>query len=288
MSKTYLECHDPAQNSHKFYEVWVEGSITKARFGRVGKGGQIHDYPNTSPGSAQRRLSELVSEKMKKGYVVTTPPSGNSVPQAPAQPVPNGYRIYWRASSAITPAVLDKAVRETHELLRAIQARVGGAGWKVTMTEGVGGNAYTFSYGKATERGFSFGFMPKEIFADQGSRAQKQHNQSGISGWLSPSGVSDGGDILTDGDWVDLAARLLLVLLRGAVDGLTVTCDLDLAYGRRMLVAVPQEHASRFAWTAQWETIALVLAEQGMVGGTAGINAHLRRVAEMSNEPFVF
>jgi predicted DNA-binding WGR domain protein len=289
MSKLYLEYHDPVQNSHKFYEVWVEGSITKARFGRVGKHGQTKDYPNSSPGDAAFRRDELVAEKKRKGYQPVTPPSTSSAPQTPAQPVSNGYRMYWKAVSPIGPNVLAHAVQETHEILRAIQARIGGTGWKLKVTEGVGGNAYTFSYGKATERSFSFGFMPKAQYDSIKPSAKKSHDREGIAGWLSPNGVSpNGGDILTDGDYVDLAARLLLVLLRGEVPDFTVTCDLALAYGRRVLSAMPDAHASDFAWTKHWATIADVLAEQGMVGGSAGINAHLRKLSQQSTEPFVF
>jgi len=289
MSKIYLELHDPSQNAHKFYEVWVEGSVTKTRHGRIGKNGKSHDYPNSSPGAAQLRYNELIAEKTRKGYAPVNPPSTANVPQTPAQPVTNGYRLYWKSASPITPAVLDKAVQETHEILRAIKARIGGLGWKLKVTEGVGGNAYTFSYGKATERAFSFGYMPRELFAGLKASVQEAHNREGIAGWLSPAGISpNGGDIRTDGDLVDLAARLLLVLLRGKVSDLTVTCDLGLGYGQRTLAAVPDEHASSFAWTEHWETIALVLADLGMVGGSAGIDAHLRKLSQRSAEPFVF
>lgn len=289
MSKHYLEYHDPAQNSHKFYEVWVEGSITKARYGRVGKHGQTKDYPNSSPGDAELRRDELVAEKKRKGYQPATKFFSTNAPQTPVQPVSNGYRLFWKAASPIGPSVLAHAVQESHEILRAVQARVGGAEWKLEVTEGVGGDAYTFSYGKATERRFSFGFMPKGQYDALKPSTQKSHSWEGISGWLSPDGISpNGGVVRTDGDYVDLAARLLLVLLRGAVPDFTVVCDLDLPYGRRTLTAIPDEQTPKFAWTRHWATIAEVLAEQGMVGGSAGMNAHLRKLSQQSSDPFVF
>lgn len=289
MSKIYMEHHDPTQNSHRFYEVWVEGNITKTRHGRIGKNGKTHDYPNSSPSSAQLKRDELIAEKTRKGYRPVSPSTAANVPESPAPQVTNGYRLYWKTVSPITPLVLDKAVQETHEILRAIKERIGGAGWKLAVTEGVGGNAYTFRYGKATGRAFSFGFIPKEQFAGLKSSVQEAHNRQGIAGWLSPEGISPlGGDIQTGGDLVDLAARLLLVLLRGAVPDLTVTCDLELTYGQRTIAAVPDEHAASFAWTQHWETIASVLAELGMVRGSAGIDAHLRKLSRQSAEPFVF
>lgn len=287
---TCLVFHDTAGNSHKFYEAWVEGSICKVRFGRVAqrsRGGQTHEYSCDSPAAAQLKRNELVQSKLKKGYRQETVQQPDLASVAAPK---TGYRIYWQAPSAILPAVLDKAVQETHELLRAIRARLGGSGWKITVEEGVGGNAYAFSYGKATSSvEFTFGYMPQGLYRSLKDGPRLKHDNDGILGYLTPSGhCVSGGVIQTDGDWVDLAARLLLVLLRGEVRDLTVTCDYGLTYAPRMLTALPADHASKFAWSAHWGTIASVLADQGLVGGSAGMDARLRKLAQSTSQPFVF
>jgi predicted DNA-binding WGR domain protein len=61
----YLEYHDDAKNSHKFYmgvEYLFNGEIV---WGRIGAKGQSKSVSNT-------KVAEMMREKLKKGYVDRT------------------------------------------------------------------------------------------------------------------------------------------------------------------------------------------------------------------------
>ena len=59
---------DLQENNNKFWHGWIEGTTVKTNWGRVGDTGQFKDYPFTDPVSAQRKLDQSVSGKLRKGY----------------------------------------------------------------------------------------------------------------------------------------------------------------------------------------------------------------------------
>ncbi len=55
--------------SHKFWEVWVEGSTLTVRFGRIGTKGQTKAKDHGTPDAAAKDRERLVRAKTRKGYV---------------------------------------------------------------------------------------------------------------------------------------------------------------------------------------------------------------------------
>jgi predicted DNA-binding WGR domain protein len=70
--KTYLELCDPANGSHKFYEVTVEGTTVTVPFGRIGTNGQIKTDSYASAVDALQAAEKKIAEKLHKGYEAAT------------------------------------------------------------------------------------------------------------------------------------------------------------------------------------------------------------------------
>jgi outer membrane protein assembly factor BamB len=64
--KTYLELSEA--NSHKFYEVIVNGVEVSIRFGRIGDAGQAKVTKFATPEKARAEAEKKINEKVKKGY----------------------------------------------------------------------------------------------------------------------------------------------------------------------------------------------------------------------------
>lgn len=64
--KTYLE-YQKAQ-SHKFWEIVVDGASHTVRFGRVGANGTAKSKSFDSPNEAKAAAKKLIDSKLKKGY----------------------------------------------------------------------------------------------------------------------------------------------------------------------------------------------------------------------------
>lgn len=64
--KRYFEFID--SESSKFWEIWVEGSSTFTRFGKIGANGQttVKEFPTTE--AAETARDKSIAEKLKKGY----------------------------------------------------------------------------------------------------------------------------------------------------------------------------------------------------------------------------
>src|SRR5579883_2328895 len=65
---TYLELSEKEGSAHKFYEVTVDGTQVKIRFGRIGDHGQIQTKTYPTPEKAQADAAKKINEKLGKGY----------------------------------------------------------------------------------------------------------------------------------------------------------------------------------------------------------------------------
>src|SRR5262245_59240236 len=67
------QCSDA--KSHKFWNIEVSGSSLTVTFGKVGAAGKSQVKSFASGALAQAEADKLIKEKLKKGYVETTPPA---------------------------------------------------------------------------------------------------------------------------------------------------------------------------------------------------------------------
>ncbi len=75
--------------SHKFWNIAVSGSSFTVTFGKVGSAGQSQTKAFTSPEKSQAEADKLIREKLKKGYVETTP----SRPASQAEAFEDAIRV---------------------------------------------------------------------------------------------------------------------------------------------------------------------------------------------------
>jgi uncharacterized protein (TIGR02996 family) len=68
--------------SHKFWAIEVSGSGFTVTFGKVGSAGQTETKTFASPEKARAEADKLIREKLKKGYVETTPRAAASEAEA--------------------------------------------------------------------------------------------------------------------------------------------------------------------------------------------------------------
>jgi uncharacterized protein (TIGR02996 family) len=59
--------------SQKFWNIEVTGTYYTVKFGKIGSGGQTQRKTFATAAAAQAEMDKLVNEKLKKGYVETTP-----------------------------------------------------------------------------------------------------------------------------------------------------------------------------------------------------------------------
>ncbi|MDX2096148.1 MAG: WGR domain-containing protein [Leptolyngbyaceae cyanobacterium bins.59] len=100
---TYLKFEDTISNSHKFYEVTVNGTEVTIRFGRIGEQGQTQSKEYATSDQAQREADKKIREKVKKGYLPGTLPSQS--PTA-SSPLPSTSSVL--ASRSIFPTTVQK------------------------------------------------------------------------------------------------------------------------------------------------------------------------------------
>ncbi|MFI1868707.1 WGR domain-containing protein [Streptomyces jumonjinensis] len=65
---TYLELSQEGGGAHKFYEITVEGTVVKARYGRIGAEGQTQVSSFPTEEKARAAAAKKVGEKVRKGY----------------------------------------------------------------------------------------------------------------------------------------------------------------------------------------------------------------------------
>lgn len=69
----YLERSEPAEATHKFYEVIVIDDQLTVRFGRIGTAGQLQAKECDGDEEALAEARAKVAEKLRKGYAPATP-----------------------------------------------------------------------------------------------------------------------------------------------------------------------------------------------------------------------
>jgi uncharacterized protein (TIGR02996 family) len=64
--------------SHKFWNIEVKDTYYQVKFGKVGTNGQTQRKTFATAADAQAEMDKLIKEKLKKGYVETTPTASTS------------------------------------------------------------------------------------------------------------------------------------------------------------------------------------------------------------------
>ncbi len=83
---TYLELSDPARHAHKFYEVTLQQTELCIRFGRIGDHGQTQTKTFPTAAQAQTEAQKKIREKLRKGYVATSPTAIAQTAAPPTNP----------------------------------------------------------------------------------------------------------------------------------------------------------------------------------------------------------
>ena len=64
--------------SHKFWTIDLSGKSLTVTYGKVGAEGQTHTKTFASAGAATAEADKLIREKLRKGYIETTPKAASS------------------------------------------------------------------------------------------------------------------------------------------------------------------------------------------------------------------
>ena len=268
--EVYLVKDDPSTNVKKFWQGVVEGCVVQYWKGNVGKRGKPFSLPPfPSAVDAEAELFGLVSKLRIQGYREVT----DGRPPAPNvnRPV-NPYAISWRTAgdAQITGAALESAFASARAVLDDLRGRLGkpflwcGIG---VESGGHGGPVIHFE-NENGEKTLRFGFMPDYVFEGLTYVEKQQHELSGIWGWLAPNGTSkDGGQLQTDGLWVDLPVRVFLSCLMASLPSGALVLEDDLLFGAYQagsMVRVIRDHPGQFIWSSHADVLRTVMAVHGM------------------------
>ncbi|WP_088893863.1 DUF1963 domain-containing protein [Leptolyngbya ohadii] len=91
----YLELSDG--QSHKFYEVGVNGTAVTIRYGRIGTTGQSSNSTYATPEKAQAEATKKINEKLRKGYVQVSPSGDRPTSSEQLLADPRHYWVYGNA-----------------------------------------------------------------------------------------------------------------------------------------------------------------------------------------------
>lgn len=261
MTSCSLEYHDDASNSHKFWRASVEGRIFKSEHGRIGSRPQHHETVCDTPAEALTLYQNRVQQKIDKDYKDL----GNQPPSSPpAAPAPFSYRLYWKVPADKQP-ITDKMVHSVFKRMSSLQADIGSGLWSIATYVGDGGQTLSLTdLASSTEA--QFGFMPLAMSQRLSVSDRQTYEERGINGYLSPSGFGvDGGFIPTDGLWLDLAVRSMLLMFHQEGAGIEINCDLKLLYLNGCINLPDKAQQSKFVWTAEWENLTDALDEHGLL-----------------------
>lgn len=89
--------------SSKFWEIWIEGTEVRTRYGRIGTGGQTTIKDEGDPAKAQKLYDKLVTEKTKKGYAEVG--GGGAPAPAPAAAAPAAKAAKGFDRARFAPAI---------------------------------------------------------------------------------------------------------------------------------------------------------------------------------------
>jgi predicted DNA-binding WGR domain protein len=259
-NRCYLEYHNDAENAHKFWTASVEGRIFKSSHGRIGSRGRVTEFPAESAQAALKLYTEKYNEKIKKRYVDLTDKTPSS---APSLPSPFRYNMTWKvpATSGITSEMAVTVI----DRMSSLSDGVGRGRWTLEVLDGYGGPALKF-VDVTSGAEAQFGFMPSDLEAQLSHEDRAQHVERGINGYLNPSGFNvDGGVIATDGLWLDLAVRSMLLLFSRECAGLAITCDHRLNYADGRIHLPDQAHQPKFVWVSEWPTLEATFDELGLL-----------------------
>jgi len=73
-------------SSSKFWEVWMDGSEVRTRYGKIGTAGQTTIKDEGDEAKAKKLYDKLIAEKTKKGYVEVGAAPAAAAPAAAARP----------------------------------------------------------------------------------------------------------------------------------------------------------------------------------------------------------
>lgn len=259
-NRCYLEYHNDAENAHKFWTASVEGRVFKSSHGRIGSRGRVTEFPAEGALAALKLYTEKYNEKIKKGYKDLTDKAPSFKSSAPS---PFLYNITWKvpAISIITSEMVVTVI----DRMTSLGDVIGRGRWTLEVLDGYGGPALKF-VDVASGAEAQFGFMPSDLEAQLSHEDRAQHVERGINGYLNPSGFNvDGGVIATDGLWLDLAVRSMLLLFSRDCAGLAITCDHRLNYADGRIHLPDRVHQSKFVWAAEWDNLEAVLDQFGLL-----------------------
>jgi uncharacterized protein (TIGR02996 family) len=130
-------------SSNKFWHIELTGKSFTVQFGRVGTSGQTQTKSFASPTLAQNAHDKLVAEKLKKGYVETTPAA--APPAAPVPPKPRVESAPAAGAGAEPPRAAADPNTRTFEFIEAGSNKF----WHIRLT----GNQFTVRYGRTGTSG---------------------------------------------------------------------------------------------------------------------------------------
>lgn len=116
LDAVYLELSDG--QSHKFYEITVNGAVVTIRYGRINTAGQSSSTTYATPEKAQAEATKKINEKLKKGYIQIAIEEDASPPSKPLPrpgetvPVARGVR-----SRLIDPATLPAQMYQGRQVI---------------------------------------------------------------------------------------------------------------------------------------------------------------------------
>jgi cell wall assembly regulator SMI1/predicted DNA-binding WGR domain protein len=114
MAKRYFEFVEGT--SSKFWEIWIEGTEVRTRYGRIGAAGQTTVKDQGSAAAAKKLHDSLVAEKTKKGYVESK--AGAAATGTPKAPTSS-------AKAPAKPSRIDDAVRRIEAKAKAAKVTLG-------------------------------------------------------------------------------------------------------------------------------------------------------------------
>lgn len=115
INTAYLELSDG--QSHKFYEITVNGADVTIRYGRINTSGQSSSTTYATPEKAQAEATKKINEKLRKGYVQTATEEDISTP---SNPLPNPLEAVGASgvsSRTINPATLPAQVYQGRQVI---------------------------------------------------------------------------------------------------------------------------------------------------------------------------
>lgn len=255
----YLEFHDDAQNTHLFWTGDVEGNVFRSSKGRIGAKARIHEQTFPDQAGAVKAYGVAYAEKTRRGYKDKTQSRPSTAAQAPSA---FAYNLTWKVEGNLITKEMLENVRERLEAF-TVAAKQGR--WFFERKRGREGMTFVFT-DAVTSEVLRFGHAPDEELDAMNDVDRKVHDERGINGWLSPSGLGmDGGRLATNGLWVDVAVKAMFGFLKAQGAGVVVYDDLVSTPMEPYVTLPDPAHRAKFVWTPEWETLQPILNHFGLL-----------------------